>query len=94
MAATTAREVASGSTGASRIARDPRVQGGEPVVRGTRTTVQSIVLAARETGGLSGVLSDFPHLSAEDVADALVYYERHRAEIDRLIDGPASDGAL
>jgi uncharacterized protein (DUF433 family) len=69
----------------SRVVRDPRVQGGEPTVRGTRTTVRSIVLAAREAGGLAGVLFDFPHLSAEDVADALAYYERHRDEVDALV---------
>jgi len=67
------------------VVSDARVQGGEPVVRGTRTTVRSIVLSAREAGDLVGVLFDFPHLSAEDVADALAHYERHRAEMDALI---------
>jgi uncharacterized protein (DUF433 family) len=69
----------------SRVVCDAKVQGGEPTVRGTRTTVRSIVLAAREAGGLAGVLYDFPHLSAEDVADALAYYERHRDEVDALV---------
>lgn len=71
--------------GVSRVVRDPAIQGGEPTVRGTRTTVRSVVLAAREAGGLAGVLYDFPHLSAEDVADALAYYQRHRAELDALL---------
>jgi uncharacterized protein (DUF433 family) len=84
MAITTTVAVAAGDTDRSRITRDPRVQGGEPVVRGTRTTVRSIVLSARETGGLAGVLGDFPHLSSEDVADALAYYERHHAEVEGL----------
>ncbi len=68
-----------------RVARGARPgdPGGEPTVRGTRTTVRSVVLA-REAGGLAGVLYDFPHLSAEDVADALAYYQRHRAEPRRL----------
>jgi uncharacterized protein (DUF433 family) len=82
MAVTTAFEAAAGDARASRIVRDAHVQGGAPVVRGTRTTVQSIVLSARETGGLAGVLSDFPHLSPEDVADALAYYERNHAEVE------------
>lgn len=68
-----------------RVARNPKIQGGEPTVRGTRTTVRSVVLVARETGGLAGVLRDYPHLNAEDVADALAYYEQHREEIDGLI---------
>lgn len=68
-----------------RVVCDRRIQGGEPTVRGTRTTVRSIVLAARQTGTLGGVLYDFPHLSAEDVADALAYAQHHRDEIDALI---------
>lgn len=69
----------------SRIVRDPRIQGGTPTVRGYRTTVHSIVLAAREWGTVEGILRDFPHLSAEDVADALAFYERNREEIDAAI---------
>jgi uncharacterized protein (DUF433 family) len=74
-----------GTAGSSRVVRDTAIQGGEPTIAGTRTTVRSIVLAAREIGHLAGVLHDFPHLSAEDVADALAYYERHRAEIEAVI---------
>ena len=73
---------------ASRIVRDPRILGGEPVVAGTRTSVRSIVLAAREEGTIAGVLTWYPHLSADDVADALAYYQRHQrhqGEVDRSI---------
>jgi uncharacterized protein (DUF433 family) len=69
----------------TRIVCDSAIQGGEPTVRGTRTTVRSVVIAARASGDLAGVLYDFPHLSAEDVADALAYYERHRDAVDALI---------
>ena len=70
---------------ASRMVRDPSHLGRGANRGGTRTTVRSIVLAARATGCLDGVLYDYPHLTAEDVADALSYYEHHREEIDRLI---------
>src|SRR5439155_99665 len=47
----------------SHIIRDPKVLGGEPSVRGTRISVRSIVLAAREYVGVPGVLTAYPHLN-------------------------------
>ena len=70
---------------AGRIVRNPRVLGGEPIVRGTRIAVRTVVLAAREYDGVGGVLGAYPQLSATDVHDALRYYDAHRAEIDRYI---------
>jgi uncharacterized protein (DUF433 family) len=68
--------------GFSRVECDPTIQGGEPVVRGTRVTVRSVVLAEREWGGVDGVRSAYPGLAAEDVADALAYYEARQDAID------------
>lgn len=70
---------------AARIVRNPRVLGGEPIVRGTRIPVRCIVLAWREYEGLEGVLDAYPQLTRDDVHDALVFYEAHKAEIDRYI---------
>lgn len=72
--------------GVTRVARNPRIQMGEPTVGGSRTTVVSIVLVAREGEGVDGILRDFPHLSSEDVADALAFYLQNQAEIDRIIE--------
>jgi len=72
-------------TGISRIVSDPNVQGGEPVVRGTRIPVASIVLVEREYSGVDGVRFAYPQLTAEEVADALAYYLEHRDQIDRFI---------
>ncbi len=72
--------------GVTRIATDPEVQFGVPTVGGSRTTVASIVLAAREGLGGDGILYDFPHLTAQDVADALAYDVQHREEVDRMAD--------
>lgn len=69
----------------SRIVRNRRVLGGEPIVRGTRIPVRSIVLIAREYGGEAGVLDAYPQLALADVQDALGFYEDHRAEIERYI---------
>jgi len=68
-----------------RVVRDPQIQFGEPTVRGSRTTVSSIVLAACGGDGVAGILKGYPHLNAADVADALAFYVQNRAEIDQII---------
>lgn len=57
----------------SRIAADPRIMLGKPVVAGTRITVESILdrLAAGET--FEQVLEAHPRLVREDVLAALEY---------------------
>lgn len=69
--------------GIKRIEHVPGILGGRAVVKGTRIGVGSVVLAAREyEGGVDAVLDAYPHLTVEDVADALAYYVRHREEVD------------
>jgi len=74
-----------------RIVRNPRVLGGEPIVRGTRIPVRSIVLAAREYDGTEGVLTAYPQLTLIDVQDALAFYAAHKAEIDWDIQANLAD---
>src|SRR3954453_1276467 len=76
-------------SGVTRVKRDPKIQFGEPTAGRSRTTVVSIVLAAMEGEGVDGIRQDFPHLSAEDVADALAFYLQNRAEVDRIIEQSA-----
>ena len=56
-----------------RIAVDPRVMTGKPVIRGTRITVESIL--QRLYGGMTeaDILSDFPHITIEDIKAAQLY---------------------
>lgn len=70
---------------AARIVRDRRMLGGEPTVRGTRISVRSVVLAAREYGGVAGVLRAYPQLDPEAARAALTFYEAHAEEIDGYI---------
>ncbi len=79
-------------TTAGRIVRNPQVLGGEPIVRGTRVPVRSIVLASREYGGREAVLSAYPQLTQADVHDALIFYDTHKAEIERYIRANLSEG--
>ena len=74
-----------------RIIRNSRVLGGEPVVRGTRISVRSVVLASRECRGPEDVLEAYPQLTLEDVNESLAFYDAHRTEIDRYIRANLSD---
>ena len=87
-------QMTSPPTGITRVVQDPHIQGGEPVVKGTRITVASVMLAEREWGGVDGVLYAYPQLTAEQVADALAFYLEHREEIDQYIREQADDAEL
>ena len=56
-----------------RIIRDKGICGGEPVFKGTRVTLRT-VLASLAAGDSAGdILSDFPSLKAEDVQAAIAF---------------------
>ena len=64
----------------------PGIHGGEPVIRGSRVPVRSIVIAAeRYDGDLGRVNEAFP-VGLEAIQAALTYYAAHRTEIDRIIE--------
>ena len=73
------------------IVRNPGILGGEPIVRGTRISVRSVVLASREYGATEGVIQAYPQLTAADVDSALTYYQAHRREIERYIQANVDD---
>ena len=75
-----------------RIVRNPRVLGGEPIVRDTRIPVRSIILAAREYGGVAGALEAYPQFTRDDVNDALAFGEVNKAEIERYIRENLAEG--
>lgn len=68
------------------IVRTPGIHGGEPIVRGTRVPVRSIVIELeRYDGDVERVARGYT-ISPDEVRAALAYYEVHRAEIDRIIE--------
>ena len=75
-----------------RIVRDPSIQGGEPVVRGTRVPVRAIVVAWREYGDVGSLLEAYPRLSEDDIREALAFYRANRREIDEQIRAQLADG--
>jgi uncharacterized protein (DUF433 family) len=68
------------------IARKPGVCGGEPIVRGTRFPVRSIVVYVLHLGMTpEEMVREWPHLKLAQIYDALSYYHDHQAAIDREI---------
>jgi uncharacterized protein (DUF433 family) len=60
----------------------PGVQGGRPVIKGSRFPVSSIVQNYRRGLSVDEILDQFPSLSPAEVYDALSYYHDHQAQID------------
>ena len=56
-----------------RIVRDPRIVGGEPVIKGTRVTLRTVLASLAEGASTAEILADFPTLSAEDVRAAIAF---------------------
>lgn len=59
-----------------RVATDPRICGGRPVIRGTRMRVSDIVEMLAAGATRAEILADFPYVSDEDIAAALAYAAR------------------
>ncbi|HWF61105.1 MAG TPA: DUF433 domain-containing protein [Nitrospira sp.] len=63
------------------IVRDPRVCGGEPVIKGTRVTVRTVLASLAEGDKVEEILEDFPTLKEEDVR-AVIAFAAASAEED------------
>lgn len=59
------------------------VQGGKPVIAGTRTPVRSIVFYHKMGETPEEISEKYPHLTLAQIYDALSFYYDHREEIDR-----------
>lgn len=55
------------------IARDPKVCGGEPVIKGTRVTVRTVLASLAEGAKVEEILADFPTLKEEDVCAVIAF---------------------
>jgi uncharacterized protein (DUF433 family) len=69
------------------ITRIEGVQGGQPVIVGTRTPVQTVAVLFHITypGDRAEVARALGHLQPDQIDAALAYYDVHRAEIDAYI---------
>lgn len=55
------------------IQPDPRVAGGEPVLKGTRVTLRTVLASLAEGATTAEILADFPTLCDEDVRAAIAF---------------------
>jgi uncharacterized protein (DUF433 family) len=63
------------------IVRDPAVCGGEPVVKGTRVTVSTVLASLAEGMSTADIVKDFPTLDEESVR-AVIAFAAASAEED------------
>jgi len=63
------------------IVRDPKICGGEPVIKGTRVTVRTILASLAEGASIQEILEDFPTLTEPDVR-AVIAFAATSAEED------------
>ncbi len=56
-----------------RIIRDPQVCGGEPVFKGTRVPLRTVLASLAEGDTIEEILVDFPTLTADDVRAAIAF---------------------
>ena len=56
-----------------RIIRDPQVCGGEPVFKGTRVTLRTVLGSLAEGDSIEEILADFPSLTKDDIQAAIAF---------------------
>jgi len=63
------------------IVHNPSICGGEPVIKGTRVTVRTILASLAEGASIEEILADFPTLTEGDVR-AVIAFAAASAEED------------
>jgi uncharacterized protein (DUF433 family) len=58
---------------ADRIVRDPGTCGGEPVFKGTRVTLRTVLASLAEGDREEEILADFPSLTTDDIRAAIAF---------------------
>ena len=56
-----------------KIVRDPQICGGEPVFRGTRVTLRTVLASLAAGDSVEEILADFPVLTPEHVRAAIAF---------------------
>jgi uncharacterized protein (DUF433 family) len=68
------------------IIRDTKICGGEPVIRGTRVTLRTILASLAAGDSPEAILANFPTLTAEDIRAVVAFAAASTEE-----DIPVSD---
>lgn len=71
-----------------RIVRDPQIAGGEPVLKGTRVTLKTVLASLAEGATTAEILADFPTLTEEDVRAAIAFAAASAQEDLPVVETP------
>ena len=86
MAAQSVLESKTTSTEHPHVARYPGVQGGKPVIVGSRLDIATLAAYhTRHSYTVDQLLEAYPHITPAQMYDAISYYYDHQQEIDELI---------
>ena len=55
------------------IVRDPKVCGGQPVIRGTRVLLRTLLASLADGDSVDEILRDFPTLTRQDVGAVIAF---------------------
>lgn len=67
------------------VMRKPGIQGGRPVITGTRIPVSTLALWHKQGKDVDAILELYPELRPAQVHDALSYYYDFQQEIEKEI---------
>lgn len=56
-----------------RIYADPAILNGKPIIKGTRITVEQVLVRLSEGLAVDDILNVWPHLAREDILAAIAY---------------------
>jgi uncharacterized protein (DUF433 family) len=73
----------------ARIHRDPKIAGGEAVIKGTRVTLRTVLASLAEGATTVEILADFPTLTEDDVRAAIAFAAASAQE-----DSPVAEAHL
>lgn len=69
----------------SYVTKDPKICGGEPIIKGTRISIRLVVEWENAGKSVDEIVAMYPHITHAQVHDALSYYYDNKNEIDRFI---------
>jgi uncharacterized protein (DUF433 family) len=55
------------------IVRDPKICGGQPVFKGTRVTLRTVLASLADGDSIEEILADFPSLTPENIRAAIAF---------------------
>ncbi len=67
------------------VIRQPGVCGGAPIIEGTRLTCSNVVLSLHSMGRTEDYEALFPHLTREDIREAVRYCSEQRCIVDNKV---------